>query len=136
MSAAGGQLREIDSPFPRLAPYRRRGTDWRASRDGFRPRFVGRGGGDLAHHGGGVLPLSVLEHHQRIADLEDIPRLAEAFRDMTGAGGRYFHDGLGGFHAHQRLVRDHVITHTGVPRDDLRLIEAFTEVGEAEVHHE
>jgi hypothetical protein len=55
---------------------------------------------------------------------------------VAGAGGRYLHDGLGCFHGHQRLIRYHAVAHVGVPRDDLRLIEAFAEVGETEVGHE
>ena len=86
----------------------------------------------VAHDGSGIGVLRALETHQRSAYVHDIVRLTEELLDAPGLRRWDLDDRLVGFHRDERLVDTDFVALLDMPLDDLRLLHAFTEIGQLE----
>src|SRR5207248_9445803 len=105
-----------------------------------RPRLRGRmgllPGLKFADHRAGVSLGAFGKLDQRGSHLDQVAFGAEQTRDAAALRRGYLDYGLVGLDRKQRLVDHDVIAFVDVPTNDLRLFEAFAEVGELELAHE
>src|SRR5437588_12352674 len=96
--------------------------------------FVGRGDRGLpsaAFRGGGGRVVFV--GYQGQADFDGLARLAMQRRDRSGARARNIYQCLGRLHLAEDVVLLHAVAHVDAPLDELRLLQTFAEVREAEI---
>src|SRR5262249_58672414 len=89
----------------------------------------------LAYDRAGVLLRTFSKLDQRCADLHEITLATEQASDTAALRRRHLDNGLVRLDRHERLVDDNVIALIHVPRDDLGLFQAFTEVRQVELAH-